>query len=286
MSARQRSALKLDQVGYWSEIKLEIVREYAKAYSTILSAQKRPSLYHVYIDAFAGAGVHLSRATGTEIEGSPLIAVNTEPPFKEYHFIDLDGAKIENLRSSFGQRPDIYHYHGDCNTIMLDEVLPRVRWADYRRGLCLLDPYGLHLNWEVIRTVGQSNSIDMFLNFPIADMNRNVFWRNPEGVDEADICAHEFLLGRRVLARCGLQAGTDTVRSGRREDGQRVDRCCFPRTIACRGRLQKRARAHANAKHERCDCLLLVLRIRKACCPEHRDRHLQEIPRPRSNLMA
>lgn len=27
----------------------------------------------------------------------------------------------------------------------------------------------------------------MFLNFPIADMNRNVFWRNPEGVDERDI---------------------------------------------------------------------------------------------------
>ncbi len=27
----------------------------------------------------------------------------------------------------------------------------------------------------------------MFLNFPIADMNRNVFWRHPEGVAEADI---------------------------------------------------------------------------------------------------
>jgi three-Cys-motif partner protein len=27
----------------------------------------------------------------------------------------------------------------------------------------------------------------MFLNFPIADMNRNVFWRRPEGVAQDDI---------------------------------------------------------------------------------------------------
>ena len=30
-------------------------------------------------------------------------------------------------------------------------------------------------------------TLDVFLNFPIADMNRNVFWRNPEGVDQSDI---------------------------------------------------------------------------------------------------
>jgi three-Cys-motif partner protein len=29
--------------------------------------------------------------------------------------------------------------------------------------------------------------MEIFLNFPIADMNRNVFWHNFEGVDEADI---------------------------------------------------------------------------------------------------
>ena len=63
----------------------------------------------------------------------------------------------------------------------------KVRFEDYRRGLCLLDPYGLDLNWEVMRTAGHMETIDMFLNFPIMDMNRNVLWRNPEGVDPADI---------------------------------------------------------------------------------------------------
>lgn len=179
--------LKLDEIGYWSEIKLDIVRDYAKAYSTILSAQRNPSFHHVYIDAFAGAGIHISKATGEIIEGSPLIAVSTQPSFKEYHFIDLDGTRVDNLKKMFGNRPDVRIHHGDCNEIMLTEVLPRVRFKDYRRGLCLLDPYGLHLQWEVIKAVGQEPTIDMFLNFPIADMNRNVFWRNPEGVAQDDI---------------------------------------------------------------------------------------------------
>jgi len=179
--------LKLDEIGYWSEIKLDIIREYAKAYSTILSAQQKPSFHHVYIDAFAGAGVHLSKDSGDEVPGSPQIAVNTDPPFREYHFIDLNGLKVENLRSLFQGRPNVLIYEGNYNQVMLEQVLPQVRYEHYRRGLCLLDPYGLHLNWEVICRAGQMKTLDIFLNFPIADMNRNVFWRNPEGVDDRDI---------------------------------------------------------------------------------------------------
>ena len=53
-----------DEIGYWSEVKLDIVKDYAAAYSRILAAQEKPALHHVYIDAFAGAGVHISKATG------------------------------------------------------------------------------------------------------------------------------------------------------------------------------------------------------------------------------
>jgi three-Cys-motif partner protein len=45
----------------------------------------------------------------------------------------------------------------------------------------------LDLKWEVIKTAGQMQSIEVFLNFPVADINRNVLWRNPEGVDPSDI---------------------------------------------------------------------------------------------------
>jgi three-Cys-motif partner protein len=183
----KKSELKFDGIGYWSEIKLDIIRDYASAYSTILAAQKKPPLYHVYIDGFSGAGLHVSKTTKERIPGSPVNALNVNPPFREYHLIDLNPKKTAFLQELVGDRSDVHIYDGDCNSILLGQVFPQVRFDEYRRGLCLLDPYGLHLNWEVISAAGQMKSIDMFLNFPVADMNRNVIWRNPEGMRQSDL---------------------------------------------------------------------------------------------------
>jgi three-Cys-motif partner protein len=185
MSGTRR--LKFDEIGYWSEIKLDIVKDYASAYSRILAAQRKPALYHVYIDAFAGAGVHISKATGEHIPGSPINALLVQPPFPEYHLIDIDRQKVALLRELTKDRRDVEFHEGDCNRILLEKVLPNVRYENYRRGLCLLDPYGLQLDWKVINAAGKMRSIDMFLNFPVADINRNVLWRHPEGVDAADL---------------------------------------------------------------------------------------------------
>ena len=37
-----------------------------------------------------------------------------------------------------------------------------------------MDPYGLHLNWETIMIAAQQRTIEIFLNFPLMDMNRDV----------------------------------------------------------------------------------------------------------------
>ena len=84
--------MNLDEIGLWSEIKLDILRDYATPYSTIL---KSNGLHHGYIDAFSGPGLHIRKAGGEEVLGSPLVALGVQPPFDEYHFIDLDGEKVE-----------------------------------------------------------------------------------------------------------------------------------------------------------------------------------------------
>jgi three-Cys-motif partner protein len=183
----RRSNLRFDEIGYWSEVKLDIVKDYAGAYSTIVTAQQKPGLFHVYIDAFAGAGLHISKRREQLVPGSPVNALEVQPPFREYHFIDLQQQKTDFLHQVVGERSDVWIHPGDCNTILLQKIFPRVRYQDYRRGLCLLDPYGLHLRWEVIHTAGQMKSLELFLNFPVADMNRNVLWRDPAGVDPTDI---------------------------------------------------------------------------------------------------
>jgi len=173
-----------DEIGPWSEVKLDIIRKYAQAYSLVLTKQK---FYHVYIDAFAGAGINRSRTTGEFIPGSPLNALWVKPPFNEYHFIDLDNAKVDALEDIAGERGEVYIYHGDCNEILLEQIFPRVRWEEYKRALCVLDPYGLHLNWTIIETAGRMRSIEIFLNFPIMDMNRNVLHKSLEKVSPEQI---------------------------------------------------------------------------------------------------
>jgi len=166
-----------DEIGYWSEIKLDIVKEYAKAYSSILT---KNGFHHSYIDGFAGAGVHLSKTTGELIPGSPLNALAISPPFQHHFLIDLAGDRVESLQSIIGEHSDVTVLPGDCNDVLLRRVFPQVLWKHRRRALCLLDPYGLHLNWEVIAHAGRMRSIDLFLNFPVMDMNRNALWSSPD----------------------------------------------------------------------------------------------------------
>lgn len=181
---KQKRHLTIDQIGPWTEVKLEIIKEYAKPYTTILT---KKSFFCVYIDAFAGAGVNISKATGDFIPGSPLNALLVKPPFCHHYWIDLDSQKANNLKNIVGDRPDVTIEEGDCNVFLKERVFPNVRYEDYRRALCFLDPYGLHLHWDVIKAAGAMKSIEIFLNFPVMDMNRNTLWRNPEGVDQAQL---------------------------------------------------------------------------------------------------
>jgi len=83
----------------------------------------------------------------------------------------------------------VFIYHGNSNEILLEKIIPVVRYEipvvryeKYRRALCLLDPYGLHLDWKVLFKMGQMGTFDVFINFPMYDMNLNVLWRDPEKV--------------------------------------------------------------------------------------------------------
>lgn len=186
--------VRLDEIGYWSEVKLDIIRKYASAYSTIIS--KQDSIKgHVYIDGFAGAGTHISKTTKEFIPGSPRNALNVTPPFTEYHFIDLNSGKVDLLREMSKDSGNVKVYEGDCNKILLEQILPLVKYSDYKRALCILDPYGLHLDWEIMYKAGQMKTVEIFLNFPVMDMNMNVLRHDKSNVDEAQIARMDAFWG-------------------------------------------------------------------------------------------
>jgi three-Cys-motif partner protein len=175
------SELRIDEIGYWSEIKLSILEKYARPYNQILLSHH---LHPIYIDGFAGAGHHKAKGSERIIEGSPTRALGVDPPFDSLHFVDSDGERVAQLKRLSADRSNVSVYHGDCNEVLVNQVFPKVSFADRQRALCILDPYGLHLNWETIQIAGQSGVIEIFLNFPVMDMNRNVLWHNSERVSE------------------------------------------------------------------------------------------------------
>ena len=187
------ASLKFDEVGDWTELKLEIVEEYGERYTTAL---KNVRLKKYYIDAFCGAGRHISKETGNPVEGSPSRALSVVPPFDGFYFIDLEAKKTSYLERLCGDRSDVHIHTGDATEYLTKTLLPQIQYKNYNRALCLLDPYGLHLDWEVMYQAGHSRAIDMFLNFPVMDMigtrlapsRESAGCRNP---------THDPLLGRR-----------------------------------------------------------------------------------------
>jgi three-Cys-motif partner protein len=177
--------VEYSEIGLWSEAKLDIIAKYAKAYSTILS--KKQILTHLYVDAFAGPGLHRAKLSGRPVAGSPLNALEVQPPFAEYHFIDLDNKRVRALEEIAADHPDVQLYHGDANRILVENLFPNLHYESYQRALCLLDPYGLDLNWEVIKTAGELGTVEIFLNFPIHDINRNVLIRDPGKMDSRQV---------------------------------------------------------------------------------------------------
>jgi len=179
------ATFKFDEIGYWSELKLEIVQKYGAAYTKAFANQ--PKLKKYYIDAFSGAGVHVSKQTQKQIEGSAARALKVSPRFDHFYFIDMDEDKTKYLKSLCGDRTDVDIHTGDATNYLIKTLLPTIKYENYNRALCLLDPYGLHLNWEVMRVAGKSRAVDMFLNFPVMDMNRNAIWKNPDQAPQGGI---------------------------------------------------------------------------------------------------
>ncbi len=170
--------------GTWSNQKLDALRHYLHCYTTAL---KNAPFKLVYIDAFAGAGMHVIPKTEPSLfdapelleansyrHGSPLIALSNEPPFHEFVFIEQDPASMAQLKAqveacSFSNGRNLRFCQGDAN-----EELVKLTQEDWggRRGVAFLDPFALQVNWDTIERIAETRAIDMWLLFPAMAVNR------------------------------------------------------------------------------------------------------------------
>lgn len=87
--------LIIPDVGSWSLKKYELVKNYARIFST---SMKNKWDCRVYIDLYAGAGYSKIRDNSKIVQASPLLAVDIPDRFDKYIFCEIDKEKIEALR--------------------------------------------------------------------------------------------------------------------------------------------------------------------------------------------
>ena len=171
--------------GDWTEQKLECVSKYLRAYSTIMNNQK---FNYAYIDAFAGTGYRkqLLDEDSNEMlfpeldtqevvnfrQGSARNALEINPPFKKYIFIEQDQnnfAELEKLRDEFLQSEEFSTGSIECILTDANEYFTEVcnrNWQRHR-ALVFLDPFGMQVEWKTIELIAGTKAIDLWLLFPM-----------------------------------------------------------------------------------------------------------------------
>ncbi|MEA5620750.1 three-Cys-motif partner protein TcmP [Cronbergia sp. UHCC 0137] len=167
-----------DIIGRWSEEKLDLLAKYLKAYSVIMNEQKKSWLRaYYYIDAFAGSV--RPRAKEDEqryIDGSPVRALQTEPQFDGYWFVDVSPRRVERvqrLRAEFPNRVIDVH-QGNCNKVLCNEIVPQLPYSSKKRAFVFLDPYGLQVDWETVKELANTRTCDIFVNFSVMGVTRRL----------------------------------------------------------------------------------------------------------------
>lgn len=162
--------------GDWTERKIEIVVEYAKAYLTIMN--KYPQFSCLYFDGFAGSG-NIYKDDNVEIDvikGAAIRILEIDEPkiFDTYYFVELDERNKNELEviinKQFPER-NKYVVCDDCNNKLVSMSNFLKRNKNYRT-LAFIDPYGMSLKWsslEILKGLG----IDLWILVPTGiGMNR------------------------------------------------------------------------------------------------------------------
>lgn len=155
--------LVIPEVGEWSRDKHHFLRRDVDAFTTAMKDKPWEGLH--YIDLFAGAGMERLRDTGRLDWGSPLIAAQSTHPFNGIHCGEMDAAKCDALckrLTPFRARTAIQIVAGDANVRVQEivAVLPKRCLS-----LAFLDPYGLHLHFDSLRTLAERRA-DLIIFFP------------------------------------------------------------------------------------------------------------------------
>ena len=188
--------------GAWTEEKLERIRKYLSAYTTIFTHNPKAAFLETYyVDAFAGTGyrgietgqqetpqgLFTSSAIDTLTNdaealkrGSAYIALATEPSFDKYVFMDRRSDFVEALNGLKAEFPSkankLIVLKGEANETLKGWIRSK-NWKKCR-AVVFLDPYGMDVDWQTIEEIAETKAIDLWLLFPLAQAVNRLLTRD------------------------------------------------------------------------------------------------------------
>ena len=168
--------------GGWTEQKLDMLRNYLAAWAKVM---KNQPFERVYIDAFAGTGYRevapaksdrgffaeeLAEDEAQEfLDGSAMIALRVVPAFQRYVFVEQSPRRFAELLKLKGEFPDLGErmefVQADSNCVLQDLCS---KWnSRTMRGVLFLDPFGMQVDWITLEAVAKTQSIDVWILFPL-----------------------------------------------------------------------------------------------------------------------
>lgn len=179
--------------GDWTVKKKKVLQEYLKTYQLAL---KNQPFEKWYIDAFAGVGKldlpkfdadsnlklldeKLLGLTCKDIQlrsqGSPLLSLQTDPPFDKYIFIEKSGAKCKALKNTiapFIDKRNICIKQDDANVAIENICKEELFRKNNVRCVLFLDPFGMQVSWNTLKIVAETKKMDVWYLFPTSALKR------------------------------------------------------------------------------------------------------------------
>jgi three-Cys-motif partner protein len=185
--------------GNWTATKLEVLRKYLSAYAKIL--RKTPFKF-AYIDAFAGTGyikdkskkqnkeslfIEYDEDAQKYIKGSVKIALESEPKFDKYIFIELDKKKTEELENVIEKEHSDLKEKIKIETDDANKVIQKLCLSNWKghRAVLFLDPFGMEVEWKTIEAIANTKAIDLWILFPLGVSVNRLLMKNRNAISKS-----------------------------------------------------------------------------------------------------
>jgi three-Cys-motif partner protein len=190
----KRNKIIMNQFGgYWTELKMEIVVKYAKAYLTIMN--KQHWVKTIFFDGFAGSGYieidegiidydgdNTEKTKGTALR---ILEISEPKPFDIYYFVELNESNKNELQKevkSVTNSSNVHIVQADCNQKLMALATFMKKNKSYRT-LAFIDPFGMSLNWSSIEAL-KDLGVDIWILIPTG-MGANRLLKTDGNISEA-----------------------------------------------------------------------------------------------------